>query len=1295
VSALHDGIVAVLALLVCASASATELGAPPMLVATPEDYHAHAQNWQVMQGPDGLMHVGNGVGLLSFDGLRWRLTETPHRTRVRRVFAQGDATLLVATTDDLLALSLDRQPWQLRSLATTWPADVRVFGESMGLISNAHGVYLQANHQLLQLAADGSLEQHWQSDAGFQQSFAIGDTLLVQDRERGVLWFGADGSADAPTPLPHTESLVGDQLAQALRLSDGRVLLSMRRAGLQIWTADGLKSFPTEIDAWMRDEIALPIAELDDGGFAIGSIKQGIVRIDREGRLLQRLAEADGLPSNTVYGLGTDAQGGLWAALDGGVVRVGWEQPLSVFDRRHEARTPWGIVRHRGYLLIGNRLGISVQRVDASGRSPHFEQLPGPPRQAWEFLVQGAALWVAGIDGVHVYRDTTGDPAQWRSELTAPARFAYSLAADPMHAGRVYAGTDQGLLRLDGGETSHVVGFDGEVRQLVFDKRGDLYAGTPNARVLRLRAGATALEVISAGLPTGMVWPIAVDDDVWLGTPLGLMRIDGGAARAVAGGCERIGRGLQATDGTLWLQCGERSVRAQRRGDAVAILDYPLATLAEEPGYAFFEDQGVMWVGRERSLVRVEQSQAPRARPTPPPRIVDIVDVERNHTLDAGALWPAGTAHLRFRFALPDFALGASARLATRLDGVDHDWVAVEGDGARAFTNLDGGRYRLHLRAQLADGSERSAELDVAIALPWFRQPLAWALWLLLATAAVYTLGLLMARWRTRRIAASNRELESLVQARTAQLAHQAERLKALDQAKSRFFAAITHDFRTPLTLLIEPVKDLLRGLLGSLPAGAQRELERVDRSAAQLKELVDQILDLSSLQSERPPLRAREHELGRWVGVLVGQFESVARQRGLTLQYARPVQPLEVCFDRRELDKVLLNLLGNALKFTSRGGRIEVSVEALESAARISVSDDGPGIAAADLAQIFDPYFRGSGVLHRLLPGSGLGLAVARSVIERHGGSIRASSEPGHGCRFEVELPLGREHLAARDLASGDEDDAVADASSTAPAVATASPPTLPEDTTTVLIVDDNAELRAFLVERLGRRYRTLQAADGRAALELVRTELPDLIVSDIQMPHMDGLELLRGVRADAETDAIPVLLLGSADSTAVRIGAFEQGADDFLGKPFDTAELAARVAGLLASRRQLRARFGDSAVASASTSAATVDPFLAKVNAVIQQHLGDSGFGVEQLAAAVNRERSSLFKRLKALDQPAPLQLIRDARLNAAAQMLREARGQVTEVAYACGFESLSYFSRSFKERFGQSPSEVARQP
>ncbi len=521
--------------------------------------------------------------------------------------------------------------------------------------------------------------------------------------------------------------------------------------------------------------------------------------------------------------------------------------------------------------------------------------------------------------------------------------------------------------------------------------------------------------------------------------------------------------------------------------------------------------------------------------------------------------------------------------------------------------------------------------------------------------------------------------------------------LKDLDSVKSRFFANISHEFRTPLTLLLGPLDEQIKKT--NDPAD-RAQFSVMRRNAARLLNLVNQLLDLSKLESGSLKVQASYGEFTDFVRQLTSQFRSVSEARQIEFKVDMP-EEVYLWFDADKVEKIITNILANAFKFTPSGGVVSLEVkkvEAQEPAGKawveIAISDSGIGIEKDKLGRIFDRFYQVSDSSHREYEGTGIGLALARELTEVHHGSIRVFSQPGQGSLFTVQLPLGKEHLAKDEMVETPDykvgvGEIIGLADTNVRPKSQAKPS---EEMPLVLLVEDNADLQRYVAEGLSESFRLSFAGNGREGIDLAIAESPDLIVSDLMMPKVDGMELVRTVKADERTSHIPIILLTAKADSIARLEGLESGVDDYVAKPFERVELKARIQNLIDSRRKLREKFSVAKVFRPNEMKVVSldDQFMKKVLTVIDAHLSDDLFGVSELGEAVAMSTVQLYRKVKALTGSTPNDLIRNMRLDRAKSLLEQRVGNVSEVAQQTGFRNMSYFAKCFKERFGKNPSE-----
>jgi len=561
---------------------------------------------------------------------------------------------------------------------------------------------------------------------------------------------------------------------------------------------------------------------------------------------------------------------------------------------------------------------------------------------------------------------------------------------------------------------------------------------------------------------------------------------------------------------------------------------------------------------------------------------------------------------------------------------------------------------------------------------------------------------------RRQLVNAQNERLEATVGVRTEEISQQnqtlaaqrdeisaqADQLRTLDQEKTRFFTNLTHEFRTPLTLMLGPAEHLLAD---TQDPATRQQAGLIQRNAQRLLYLINQLLDLSRLEAGQQLLHPAPGEAVGFVRGLAGAFESLAEQRGIAYSFETDRPALWVAFDGDKLEKVILNLLSNAFKFTPSAGEVAVGLRWVEAAAparlELTVRDTGRGIAAAHLPHVFDRFYQADASTTREHEGSGIGLALSKELVELHGGTLELASEPGRGTTAVVRLPLPLAPAGSPELSTPAE--AAAEVWSPATVAADAPVAQPAADAPLVLLVEDNADMRAYLRAVLGADYQLLEAAHGEAGVAAAREHLPDLVLSDAMMPRLDGYGVCRALKQDERTSHIPVVLLTARADLPSRVQGLDYGADAYLTKPFRRDELLAQLRNLILGRQQLQATYrrGLADPAPPTRPPTMEEAFLDRVRRAVEAALDDETLGVEGLSRELALSRTQFHRKLKALTGQAPGDFIRFVRLNRAHELLAAGAVTVAEAAYQVGYSNPSNFSTSFSRQFGYAPSEAAR--
>lgn len=505
--------------------------------------------------------------------------------------------------------------------------------------------------------------------------------------------------------------------------------------------------------------------------------------------------------------------------------------------------------------------------------------------------------------------------------------------------------------------------------------------------------------------------------------------------------------------------------------------------------------------------------------------------------------------------------------------------------------------------------------------------------------------------------------------------------------AKLQFFTNISHELRTPLTLIADPVDYIIRD--SNLNAQQRDMLQIVQRNVAVLTRLVSEILDFRKVQNGKMKLHLSDFDLIECMQQWIGLFTVSAQKKNISLQLEAP-KTIPMRGDHDKLERICYNLLTNAMKYTPNGGKITFAATVEGDKVKIEVSDNGIGIAADEQAYIFDRFYQAKNAGQ----GTGIGLALVKAFTDLHHGEATVESKEGEGSRFTIVLPLSQ----AGELSTSKSQQPyspVVEISSTEEVPNQArhiDDLVLPDEAARpeVLIIDDNSDIRSYLRRALSSTYKVSEAVDGKSGLEMARRIVPDLVISDIMMPVMDGLEFCSQLKQDKAISHIPVILLTARSLDEQRAEGYKHGADAYIAKPFSLELLFSRIDNLIESRKKLSQMFSntDENGVCEKLSNETDKTFVTQLRKIIQENLGNSEFNVERIGDEIGLSRVQLYRKVKALTGHSPVEMLRKARLMRARHLLRTTEKSVSEVAYAVGFSTPSYFSKCYKDEFGESP-------
>lgn len=1170
--------------------------------------------------------------------------------------------------------------------------------------------------------------------------------LLYRD-EANRLWLGTDSGA-VYLVIPDQERVIKKvegpgSLARTICTTDTNIWVGYEAHGARLYDMKGnLKvhySYPSNPRFDIRSASIRRIWRDTRGQVWIGSYL-GLF-LSRNGELIHfNHTEYDGIPHNSIYDIFEDDQGGIWIGTwSGGVSYL--HHADNKFNNYRYSREPASISDNMvssfaqlptGQLLVGTEQG-GINRFDPQTKA--FKEIAALANEGVLNVKaisvdHRGGLWVAcAFKGVY-YRP--GDQEQFvHFEMGAEdgqhisALGVYTLCASDagMWLGTNFGGVNfydfkTGQISFKSQEYPFSQFHNVNIRSLALDSKDNLWTATskgiyrihlPTGHSMRLHPDAensrkTRSEsfYFVSEFSDGKIWMGTGGDAVNIYDPTTdeLRFFD---ANGILKGNDVYGI-IEGENGQIWITSNDGLILYNTVDESFrrfVITDGIQGNLFN-PNAIFRDKDGNLYFGGTNGFSQLEPKEI-KINERAPNVFINNIKVNNRQIVPTQTginvfsqivLSPQETT-LSFNYSADNFLLPEKNRFVYRLANYVDQWIEDSNNGSATFVNLPAGEYVFEVRASNNDGvwQDTPARLPVVIRQFWYKSHLAVAIYSLI----ILTVAVLIVRFYQERL-----RLKKALLIEKIKHEHEDE----LHEMKLRFFTNISHEFRTPLTLISWPIKNLLKS--ENLNAEEHRQLETVKRNTTRLLKLINQIMDFRKLEKGQAKLNISKIELVDFVRERTLGFSEEAKAKSISFSFIHSKDHFVIEADEEKVDKIIYNLLSNAFKYTPVKGKIVVTIQGDQSPksnyfsnqlsfgkleqeeyVEILVTDNGEGIDSDDLPNIFNPFEQGKSEKVRE-NSTGIGLHLCKDYTLMHRGTIIVQSTPGEGTRFSVRFPIRQN--AQKILYESHEE--VKNINSWEPTEKTDPEPHMDQQDACILVVEDNQDLRKYLIKFLQRYFTVLFAEDGVQGLKILEIQNVHLVISDVMMPAMDGFELCQKIKSQMETSHIPVILLTALSSSENTATGLEKGADAYIAKPFDEHILLSQIYNLLTQRKRLQESYQQKFLSRQPIDMGSLDNyFLNKLNTIIEENIDNELFNVNMLAKEMGFSRSQLHRKLRQISNHSTSEYINMVKIKKATALLASKEYNIDEVAHKAGFNSHSYFSKCFKKIHHQTPKEYLK--
>ena len=1298
------------------SITAMEQGKSPVIFYDTYQSGFHNQNWRIKQHTNGLMYAANGNNLLVFDGTNWQgLLVESDIDMSDFIFLHN--RIYVGTANGRGYLETDSSgQWHYHSL-TKLQSSVDSNLTIRVLSIDDHIVFL-TNEHLWILRPDGLFESAAQGH--FVDMWKVDKQIIVQSKGQELNYF--DPIADKWTNIIDANQFLKATSLKAFVSSPAHnSFLLISSSAIYSHRKHAQTQLDTVAINWLRQHEVQVGTFLHNGEVALAGRSGGILIVNTRGETQRIINKTTGFNRLLITDLTVDHHGNLWTThSDNGISRIEVGAGSMDFDNDLGINNANYLARFNNKIFAASFFGLRALESSTGGIEA-FKPIGNQGAKVLAFTVVGDELLFADNTGLQTLRYEKNEMQLSRIHHKQDIGFVTRLGRPVGEGTRVYANTKLGVIRLEKNnqaknneiepsypwQVSKLNGFQAYTEFIEQDRWGNLWVGSRDGNLYRISeleqwpdAQVERVDKLSVN-NAGNVHIFEFHGDVIISTSQGVFRVEDGNAQpdkrftelhTQYGYIHRLQKA--SSKGEYWV-CFTPKHLGKLTLAGGKLHFSALERVNNRPVKALFDDagNGQLWVGHNVGVSRISLGNEIREKKfTPRTGVIINKDTQmklNHHSMDSqqtqAIVLPPGRHNLRFNAEIPHYSLSDKVKVRSRLEGFQQRWSNWSADVYIDYMGLGYGQYTWTVEVKYNDGTVlRSMPVDLTVSPHWYNK-----MWVLIAGALCVLLLIIAViyaafYWRIIILKRRAHTLETIVGERTKAISAKNAEITALHERKTRFFYYISHEFRTPLALVMGTHQAVLNALEkpGESPASSaiNRMIKLAHNNSQRLNQLVNRLLDQHLAEQGQLKLSVEQYSLRGFLEELLASFSLECQQRQVNMNL-NIEEDFELWFDREHMISIFYNIISNALKYSYENGEVCLSVCRNGPRVKIIVADNGIGIPKEVLNKVFAPYYRHPSAQQESR-GHGLGLAFSKTLVELHGGEISLASNSVEGTQVSVCLPFGKEHF---------DPDCLKKSIDTSPSgVMMISSDYLSDDertsasaqAATLLVVEDNYELCQFIRLVLQTEFNIVIEHNGYKALDYCKKSPPDLIIADVMMPVLNGIEMTRALKANPATKAIPIILLTAlADKPSVVKG-LDAGADDYLSKPFHIGELKLRITRLLCVADDYTTKKAQLPPLPADND------FKSAIRVEIGLNYTDPNYSIDIMASNLGWDRHNLYRYVKDYFGQSPTELLLNTRLDRAKHLIETSNQSISSIAYECGFNSVSYFNRSFKKRCHVTP-------